>query len=121
MKPFLASVLLLATSLGFAQDQLLFKSEFRPASLSVKVQGSTEIHRTAEGKDFVSVQNFKLKGGIVLDLKVCGEVTPNERACMSIGEPRLAKQSWEIPYSFYSYEKVVIFDLDLSQDLAVAK
>lgn len=105
----------------FAQDEILLKGDFRPLTPGIRVEGSTVIIRTLEGRDFVSIHDFKLKGGVVLDLKVCGEMLDGQNACISIGEPRLRKQSWEISFPFKAYHKVVIFDLDLIQNLAVVK
>jgi hypothetical protein len=66
----------------------------------------------------VAIENFNLRGGVVLDLKVCGEILPQQVACLSIGEPRFKKQLWKLPNVFLSYSQIKIFDLDLIQDLA---
>jgi hypothetical protein len=104
-----------------AREEVLFEASFRSLTPMVKVAGDAQIFSTEEGRHFVGISDFRLKGGVVLDLKVCGEALPQQYACISIGEPRKAKQMWEIPFAFSKYTKIVIFDLDLIADLAVAE
>lgn len=120
MKKIIISILLILSCPLFAEAVLLLKAPFRSLTPFTRVQGEAKILRTASGADVVSIENFKLRGGVVLDLKVCGEPRLGEWACISIGEPRESHQEWEIPYTFERYRKVLIFDLDLAQNLAEA-
>lgn len=121
MKTLITVLLLLFTLTAFAQETVLFEGTFSSLTPSVKVQGKTRIERSPEGLDYVTIENFRLRGGVVLDLKVCGEIIEGEEGCMSVAEPKNGNHSWPIPYSFSSYNRVIIFDLDLIQDLAVAR
>lgn len=121
MKTLITLLLALFSLSSFSQDSIMFEGTFEALTPSIKVQGKTRIHRRSDGLDYVTIEDFKLRGGVVLDLKVCGEVIEGEEACMSVAEPRNGKHTWLIPYSFKSYNQVIIFDLDLIQDLAVAR
>jgi hypothetical protein len=120
MKLFVVLITLFFMNTIQASEEVLFESSFRSLTPMVKVTGDAQIISTEEGRHFVAISDFRLRGGVVLDLKVCGEALPQQYACISIGEPRKTKQMWEIPFAFSKYTKIVIFDLDLIADLAVA-
>lgn len=104
-----------------AEDRILLEGNFKPLVRSINVNGRAIIFENESGEHFVATENFSLTGGVVLDLKVCGELLPEQIACISIAEPRYKNQVWRLPPVFLSYQKIKIFDLDLIQDLAVAE
>lgn len=121
MMRFCLLILVLSITKVYASTQVIMEGEFRPLTQSISVRGSGIIFQDETGNHYVGIENFDLKGGVVLDLKVCGELAPMQEACLSIAEPRYKKQLWKLPPVFLSYTKIKIFDLDLIQDLAVVK
>jgi hypothetical protein len=119
MKFLLAMICFVISSFCLASsERVILEGEFRPLTQSISIKGSGVIFEGESGAHYVAIENFNLRGGVVLDLKVCGEILPQQVACLSIGEPRFKKQLWKLPNVFLSYSQIKIFDLDLIQDLA---
>ena len=121
MKTLFFAVLLGALNSSYAQDVLLAQGKFESLTPSAQVSGEALVYRTGDGEDYLELRSFRARGGIVHDLKICGTNDIPSRYCLSLGTlTRRSPSRWAIPKGFVSYEQVLLFDVELIQNLGLA-
>ncbi|HXH29344.1 MAG TPA: hypothetical protein VNJ01_00905 [Bacteriovoracaceae bacterium] len=122
MKALLLLTFIIATlQITVAQDTLVSRGTFQALSPSARVSGEALVYRSSAGQDWLVLKDFKLSGGIVLDLKICGVNDLSDRYCLSLGTlTHGSPVNWPIPSGFVSYQKVLIFDVEMIENLGMA-
>lgn len=103
-----------------------FESFFQSKKSSVMVSGQAFLYLNKTKADKLYLVDFNINDGVVLEVKVCGKINLkklSKEICLSAGNLKGLNgvQSYRVPYKFAKYTKIVIYDLDLFENLAFAK
>ncbi|MBP9706827.1 MAG: hypothetical protein KBD78_04235 [Oligoflexales bacterium] len=135
MKRFIKSISLIMTltlwsllpTSSYADEQIILTGTFSALSGGVQVKGTVNIIQDDLGNDYIELIDFALRGGVILDLKICGDVatgTPFENICVSNAEPpykTMQKRFKVRSKAFIQYKQVLIFDAEIGDNLAEAE